>query len=99
LEFLRQNQGIFFKILYADSESVTLGNYFMFMPLALLLSFVKAEWSKITRVLIIVCLSGSIEVAQLIIPGRNSELVDFLSNVFGGFLVILIYDFWRSRRN
>jgi glycopeptide antibiotics resistance protein len=99
LEFLRENQGIFFKILYADSDSVYVGNYLMFMPLALLLSSVRLEWSKFKRLLVLVFLSGSIEIAQLIIPGRTSDLIDFFSNVFGGFLVILVLDLWRSRRN
>jgi glycopeptide antibiotics resistance protein len=69
----------------------------MFMPLAFLLSSVKSEWSKFKRFLMLVYLSGSIEIAQLIIPGRTSDLIDFLSNLFGGFLVILIFDFLRSR--
>jgi glycopeptide antibiotics resistance protein len=99
LEFLSENQGIFFKILYADSGSVYVGNYLMFMPLALLLSSVKSELSKFKRFLVLVYLSGSIEITQLVIPGRTSDLIDFFSNVFGGFLVILIFDFWRSRRN
>ncbi|NCX35919.1 MAG: VanZ family protein [Actinobacteria bacterium] len=99
LEFLRDNQGIFFKILYADSDSVYVGNYFMFMPLAFLISLIKSNWSRVQRVLVIVCFSGTIEISQVIIPGRTSDLIDFLSNVFGGFLVILIFDFWRSRRN
>lgn len=99
LEFLRENKGVFFKILYADSDSVYVGNYLMFMPLALLLSSVKPGWSKFKRLLVLVSLSGSIEIAQLIIPGRTSDLIDFFSNVFGGFLVILVLDFWRSRRN
>jgi glycopeptide antibiotics resistance protein len=99
LEFLRDNQGIFFKILYADSDSVYVGNYFMFMPLAFLISLIKSNWSRVQRVLVIICFSGTIEIAQLIIPGRTSDLIDFLSNVFGGFLVILIFDLLRSRRN
>jgi glycopeptide antibiotics resistance protein len=99
LEFLRENQGVFFKILYADSDSVYVGNYLMFMPLALLLSSVKPGWSKLKRLLVLIFLSGSIEIAQLIIPGRTSDLIDFFSNVFGGFLVILVLDFWRSRRS
>jgi glycopeptide antibiotics resistance protein len=99
LEFLRDNQGIFFKILYADSDSVYVGNYFMFMPLAFLISLIKSNWSRVQRVLVIICFSGTIEIAQLFIPGRTSDLIDFLSNVFGGFLVILIFDLLRSRRN
>jgi glycopeptide antibiotics resistance protein len=71
----------------------------MFMPLALLLSSVKPGWSKLKRLLVLIFLSGSIEIAQLIIPGRTSDLIDFFSNVFGGFLVILVLDFWRSRRS
>jgi glycopeptide antibiotics resistance protein len=98
MEFLRDNQGIFFKILYADSESVYVGNYFMFMPLAFLISLIKSNWSRVQRVLVIVCLSGTIEITQLIIPGRTSDVVDFLSNVLGGFLVILVIDLIRIRK-
>jgi glycopeptide antibiotics resistance protein len=98
MEFLRDNQGIFFKILYADSKSVNVGNYFMFMPLAFLISLIKSNWSRVQRVLVIVCLSGTIEITQLIIPGRTSDVVDFLSNVLGGFLVILVIDLIRIRK-
>jgi glycopeptide antibiotics resistance protein len=99
MEFLRDNQGIFFKILYADSKSVYVGNYLIFMPLAFLISLIKSNWSRVQRVLVIVCFSGTIEITQLMIPGRTSDLIDFFSNVLGGFLVILIFDFLRSRRN
>ena len=98
LEFLRDNQGIFFKILYADADSVSVGNYFMFMPLAFLISLIKSNWSRVQRVLVIVCFSGTIEITQLIIPGRTSDVVDFLSNVLGGFLVILVIDLIRIRK-
>jgi VanZ family protein len=39
--------------------------------------------------------SGFIEIFQLLIPGRVSDVVDFLSNILGAALGILVYELWR----
>ena len=94
-EFLRNNANIFYKILYADSSLVYVGNYLLLFPFAVLVSWNFPSWSILKRILSAVMVSGFIEISQFFIPGRVSDIVDFLSNVLGAALGILVYELWR----
>ena len=94
-EFLRNHANIFYKILYADTSLVYFGNYLLLFPFAVLVSWVFPSWSILKRILSAVMVSGFIEMSQLLIPGRVSDVVDLLSNVLGAALGILVYELWR----
>ena len=44
-------------------------------------------------------ISGFIEISQIWIPGRVSDVVDFISNVSGAAIGILIYEKWLYRKS
>ncbi len=79
-EFLRAHANFFYKILYADANQVATGNYFMLTPFIVMahLVFPKVHLAKLFFAGI--ALSGLIEIAQIFIPGRVSDPVDFASN-------------------
>jgi glycopeptide antibiotics resistance protein len=43
--------------------------------------------------------SGFIEIIQLLIPGRVSDVVDFVSNVLGAAVGILVYELLRRQKS
>ena len=94
-EFLRNHANIFYKILYADTSLVYFGNYLLLFPYAFLVSWIFPSWSILKRIFSAVIVSGFIEIFQLLIPGRVSDVVDFLSNILGAALGILVYELWR----
>jgi glycopeptide antibiotics resistance protein len=98
-EFLRNNANIFYKILYADSSLVYVGNYLLLFPFAVLVSWNFPSWSILKRILSAIMVSGFIEIFQLLIPGRVSDVVDFLSNILGAALGILVYELWRRSKS
>ena len=98
-EFLRSHANIFYKILYADTSLVYVGNYLLLFPLTILVSWVFPSWSILKRFFGAILISGFIEISQLLIPGRVSDLVDFLSNSFGAAVGILVYEMWLRRKN
>ena len=80
-EYLRTHANFFYKILYADTNTVAIGNYFMLAPFPII---VHAFSSKISLKAILFtgsALSALIELVQWVIPGRVSDPVDFFSNV------------------
>ena len=98
-EFLRTHANIFYKILYADASLVYIGNYLLLFPFALLISGVFSKWSFITKLLCSVLISGFIEISQIWIPGRVSDSVDFISNVLGAAIGLLVYETWLRRKS
>ena len=98
-EFLRNNANIFYKILYADSSLVYLGNYLLLFPFAFLVSLVFPSWSLLKRLSSAVMISGFIEISQFFIPGRVSDIVDFVSNVLGAAVGILVYELLRRQKS
>jgi len=91
-DFLRTHTKVFYKILYADTSLVYIGNYLLLFPFALFVSWAFPPWSVITRLLSAVLISGFIEISQIWIPGRVSDAIDFISNVSGAAVRILIYE-------
>jgi len=98
-EFLRTHANLFYKILYADTSLVYIGNYLLLIPFALLVSWTFPWWSVISRLLSAVLISGFIEITQIWIPGRVSDVVDIISNVLGATVGILIYEKWLRRKS
>lgn len=93
-EYLRTHANFFYKILYADTRLVALGNLFMFTPLVFIANRVFPDTKLRTLLIIGFLLSLFIELSQLVIPGRVSDPVDLISNTFsvllGVFLVRLL---------
>ena len=79
-EFLRAHANFFYKILYADANSVATGNYFMLTPFIVMAHLVFPHTHLFKLFISGVLLSGLIEIAQIYIPGRVSDPVDFASN-------------------
>ena len=82
-DFLESHANLFYKILYADTSLVYIGNYLMLFPLALLISWSYPNWPIWVRLSSGVGLSGVIEMVQMAIPGRVSDVMDFASNSIG----------------
>ena len=93
-EYLRTHANFFYKILYADTRLVALGNFFMFTPLVLIANRVFPDLKLRIFLFTGVFLSALIELSQKAIPGRVSDLVDLASNsasvLVGIFLVRLL---------
>ena len=79
-EFLRAHANFFYKILYADANHVATGNYFMLTPFIVMAHLVFPHTHLFKLFISGVLLSGLIEIAQIYIPGRVSDPVDFASN-------------------
>ena len=88
--FLINHSGFFYKIIYADSSTISISNFFLFTPAA---AFMKLVFPKIKSSYIFIgflLLSLVIETLQLLIPGRVSDWRDLLANgVSGGIGLIL----------
>ncbi len=68
-------------------------NIIMTIPFGFLLSLIKKEHAKLTKILFYTfLLSLSIEFLQLFInSGRSSDITDIITNVTGGFIGFVIY--------
>ena len=93
-EYLQTHANFFYKILYADTHLVVIGNLFMLTPFVYLTKMVFSQVKLIRLFFGGVFISLVIEFSQLFIPGRVSDPIDFLANslsvFFGIFLVRLL---------
>ena len=93
-EYLRTHANFFYKILYADTRLVAIGNLFMLTPLVFIANRVFPDIKLRSLSIVGFLLSLFIELSQLVIPGRVSDPVDLISNTFsvllGVFLVRLL---------
>jgi glycopeptide antibiotics resistance protein len=93
-EYLQTHANFFYKILYADTHLVAIGNLFMLTPFVYLAKLVFPQVKLIKLFLFGVLISLAIELSQIFIPGRVSDPVDFLANsasvLLGIFLVRLL---------
>ena len=92
-EFIKNHSGIFYRILYADTQSVATANFIMLTPFVLLAALVRPEVKLSQIALIGIGISVIIEAFQTVIPGRVSDLTDLMSNsvsVLIGILVVAI---------
>ena len=89
-EYLRSHANFFYKILYADTHLVAIGNLFMLTPFVYLAKLVFPQ-IKLTKLFLCgVVLSLTIELSQIFIPGRVSDPIDFLANSAGMLLGIFL---------
>ena len=96
-QYLQTHANFFYKILYADTRLVALGNFLMMAPLPIILNAIYPSISLKKIFLSGASLSALFELTQLLIPGRVSDLVDFLSNCLSVLLGIAIVRFLRHR--
>jgi len=80
-EYLRTHANFFYKILYADTHLVALGNYLMLTPFPIIVHAFSSRISLQAIFFMGMALSALFELVQLVIPGRVSDPVDFFSNI------------------
>ena len=89
-EYLQSHANFFYKILYADTHLVAIGNLFMLTPFVYLAKLVFPQ-IKLTKLFLCgVVLSLTIELSQILIPGRVSDPIDFFANSAGILLGIFL---------
>jgi glycopeptide antibiotics resistance protein len=96
-EFLQTHANFFYKILYADTRVVALGNFLMLTPFPIIYSFIFPKTSLRKIFLLGTSLSATFEIIQMAIPGRVSDFVDFLSNSLSVLIGLAIVRFLRRR--
>lgn len=93
-EFIKSHTGFFYRILYADTQSVATANFFMLSPFVFLAVLVFPEVKLIQITMVGIGISAFIEVFQSIIPGRVPDLIDLLANsisvLIGAFFVAIV---------
>lgn len=97
-QYLQTHANFFYKILYADTRLVALGNFFMLLPLPIILNAINSSISLKKIFLFGASLSALFELTQLLIPGRVSDFVDFLSNCLSVLLGIAIVRLLRRKQ-
>jgi glycopeptide antibiotics resistance protein len=96
-EFLQTHANFFYKILYADTRIVALGNFLMLTPFPIAIWFINSKISLKKIFLLGTSLSATFEIVQMAIPGRVSDFVDFLSNSLSVLIGIAIVRLLRRR--
>ena len=89
-EYLQSHSNFFYKILYADTHLVAIGNLFMLTPFVYLAKLVFPQVKLIKLFLFGVFISLAIELSQIFIPGRVSDPNDFFANSAGILLGIFL---------
>ena len=97
-QYLQTHANFFYKILYADTRLVALGNFLMLLPLPIILNAINSKISLMKIFLYGASLSALFELTQLLIPGRVSDFVDFLSNSLSVLLGIAIVRLLRRKK-
>ena len=97
-QYLQTHANFFYKILYADTRLVALGNFLMLLPLPIILNAINSKISLKKIFLYGASLSALFELTQLLIPGRVSDVMDFLSNSLSVLLGIAIVRLLRRRQ-
>ncbi len=96
-QYLQIHANFFYKILYADTRSVALGNFLMLVPLPIFLNATNPSISLKKIFLYGASLSVLFELTQLLIPGRVSDFMDFASNSLSVLFGIAFVRFLRRR--
>jgi glycopeptide antibiotics resistance protein len=97
-QYLETHANFFYKILYADTRLVALGNLLMLTPLPIILNAIYPAISLRKIFFFGTALSALFELIQLVIPGRVSDFVDFLSNSLSVIVGIVIVRLLRRRK-
>ena len=96
-QYLQIHTSFFYKILYADTRLVALGNFLMLIPPPVILKAIYPLVSLKKIFLYGAALSAFFELTQLLIPGRVSDLADFLSNCMSVLIGIALVRLLRVR--
>ena len=96
-QYLQTHANFFYKILYADTRLVALGNFLMLLPLPIILNAINSKISLMKIFLYGASLSALFELTQMLIPGRVSDVMDLLSNSLSVLLGIAIVRLLRRR--
>ena len=100
--FFQTHTGLFYQVLYADSEKVAIGNYLLLTLPALLVKIRFAKSNPALLLALFFMFSLLIELLQQVIPGRVSDPIDLISNtlsaVIGLFLAHLFLNIWSPMR-
>jgi glycopeptide antibiotics resistance protein len=97
-QYLQTHANFFYKILYADTRLVALSNFLMLTPLPVILNAIYPTISLKKIFFFGSALSALFELTQLLIPGRVSDFVDFLSNSLSVLLGIAIVRLLRRKK-
>ena len=97
-QYLQTHANFFYKILYADTRLVALGNFLMLTPLPVILNAIYPTISLKKIFFFGSALSALFELTQLLIPGRVSDFVVFLCNSLSVLLGIAIVRLLRRRK-
>jgi glycopeptide antibiotics resistance protein len=97
-QYLQTHANFFYKILYADTHLIALGNFLMLLPLPIILNAINPRISLKKIFLFGASLSALFELTQLLIPGRVSDVMDFLSNCLSVLLGIAIVRLLRRKQ-
>lgn len=93
------NSNGIFGFVQIDGFYERLLNLFLLMPLAFLTKICYSRLTSRTIFLICTCTSAGIEVIQLFIPGRVSDLVDVLANSLGAGCSLLVFRRFGQKRS
>ena len=96
-QYLQTHASFFYKILYADTRLVAVGNFLMLAPLPIILNVIYPSISLKKVFLCGSSLSALFELTQLLIPGRVSDFMDFLSNCLSVLIGIAIVRLLRRK--
>lgn len=101
--FFQTHTGLFYQVLYADSEKVAIGNFLLLTIPALLVKIRFAKSNPTLLLALFFVFSLLIELLQQVIPGRVSDPIDLFSNtisaVIGLLLAHLFLRIWRPMRD
>jgi glycopeptide antibiotics resistance protein len=97
-QYLETHANFFYKILYADTRLVALGNLLMLTPLPIILNAIYPAILLRKIFFFGTALSALFELIQLVIPGRVSDFVDFLSNSLSVIVGIVFVRLLRRRK-
>ena len=97
-QYLQTHANFFYKILYADTHLVALGNFLMLAPLPIILNAISPSISLKKIFLCGASLSALFELTQLLIPGRVSDLVDVFYNSVSVMMGIAFVSLFRLKK-
>ena len=88
--FFQTHTGLFYQVLYADSEKVAIGNFLLLTIPALLVKIRFARSNSALILALFFLLSLLIELIQQVIPGRVSDPIDLFSNTLSAVIGLLL---------
>ena len=88
--FFQTHTGLFYQVLYAESEKVAIGNYLLLTIPALLVKIRFAKSNPTLLLALFFVFSLLIELLQQLIPGRVSDPMDLFSNTISAVIGLLL---------